>query len=214
MSLTYLETINLNMFVVVPSAVFLALMGPEMVDLIYRWGAFTSMDSHHTSLALLHYSYGLIGFAAVRVTVPFFYAFGDSRLPMRISVLAVAINIILYYPMIKILDFAGLAAATSIGGLVNFIVLVAYLPSRGIIIPWGQLLLNLTRIGVASLLAFHLARLLPFRFTSDWPTLVNRLLDLFLPMTVAVLLYFIFCWVLRVREVRQVGSYFRRTRQP
>ncbi|HWR82655.1 MAG TPA: murein biosynthesis integral membrane protein MurJ, partial [Candidatus Deferrimicrobium sp.] len=83
----FAETINFNMFVVVPSAVFLTLMGPQIVDVIYRWGAFSQIDSGHTTLALRHYAYGLIGFAAVRVTVPFFYAFGDSRLPMRISIL-------------------------------------------------------------------------------------------------------------------------------
>ena len=109
-----LFSLNLNMVVIIPSAVFLALMGRQVVDLIYQWGAFSEANAASTSLALLHYSYGLIGFAAVRVTVPVYYAFGDSRLPMKISIYSVLINMALYYPMIKLLDFAGLAAATSV----------------------------------------------------------------------------------------------------
>ncbi len=211
---TYLETINLTMLMIIPSAVFLALMGHEIVDLIYRWGAFSELNSFHTSQALLHYSYGLVGFAAVRVTVPFFYAFGDSRLPMRFSILSVVINMALYYPMVKVLGFAGLAAATSIGGIVNCVLLVTYLPSKGIAVSWGKLGLNLGRIAVASLLAFHIALLLPFRFAHDMPTLLDRLLGLFVPAGVAAALYLLFCFLLRVEEVQRLTRFIRRKQQP
>ncbi len=210
---TFLETISLNLFVIVPSAVFLALMGKDVICLIYQWGAFSELDTSRTSLALLHYSYGLIGFAAVRVTVPFFYALGDSRLPMRISILSVAINIVLYYPLIKVLDFAGLAAATSIGGLVDFALLMVYLPSKGVAIPWGRLGLNAVRIAVAAFLAFYIALLVPFGFATGTPTLVDRLLNVFVPLGVALVLYFIFCFLFRVREVDRLLRFILR-KQP
>jgi putative peptidoglycan lipid II flippase len=213
LSRTYMETINLNMFVVIPSAVFLALMGHEIVDLIYRWGAFSELDSFRTTQALLHYSYGLVGFAAIRVTVPFYYAFGDSRLPMRFSILSVVINIALYYPMVKVLDFAGLAAATSIGSIVNFVLLVTYLPSKGVTVSWGKLGLNLVRITIASLLAFHIALLLPFRFAHDMSTLLDRLLGLFVPAGVAAVFYLLFCFLLRVQEVQRLTRFVRRKQQ-
>jgi putative peptidoglycan lipid II flippase len=82
---TFYETFNLNMFVVAPSAVCLAMLGRPIIELIYSWGAFTELHAANTTLALRHYAYGLIGFAAVRVTVPFFYAGGDSKRPMQIS---------------------------------------------------------------------------------------------------------------------------------
>lgn len=213
LSKTYLETINLNMLVVVPSAVFLALMGREIVSLIYQWGVFSELNSYRTSQALLHYSYGLVGFAAVRVTVPFFYAFGDSRLPMKIAILAVTINMLLYYPMIQVLDFAGVAAATSISGLVNFVVLIAYLPSKGVVIPWGKLGLNMSRIVLASLLAFYIALLIPYRLTYDLPVVVDRLLRLFIPAAAAALLYLFFCFLFRVQEVEKLKKFIRR-KQP
>ena len=204
LSETFHEAINVNMFVVIPSAVFLALMGHRVVALIYQWGAFSQVDSANTALALLHYSYGLIGFAAVRVTVPFFYAFGDSRLPMRISVIAVVVNMLLYWPLIRVLNFAGLAAATSLAGILNFVLLAYFLPSKGFKIDYAKIGLNLVRIALAAALAFYIAGLIPFAYGVSQSPVVNRLLELALPALIGGLLYLLFCLIFRVREITRV----------
>jgi len=201
---TFDEAIGLNLFMVLPSAAFLAFMGREIVDLIYAWGAFSAEDAANTSLALLHYSYGLIGFAAVRVTVPFYYAFGDSKLPMKASIISVLVNMALYYPLIQILDFAGLAAATSIAGLLNFGILLYYLPARGVSFSVPRLGLVFFRIALASLLSFYVARLVPVGFYRGGLEVVSRLEQLLVPLAVAAVLYLLLCTVMGVREVRDI----------
>ncbi len=201
---TFDEAVGLNLFVVVPSAVCLAMLGREIVDLIFAWGRFSESDAAHTSLALLHYSYGLIGFAAVRVTVPFYYAFGDSRLPMKASIAAVLVNMALYYPLIKILDFAGLAAATSIAGLLNFAILLYYLPSRGVKFSLGRLGLNIFRVGLASILAVYIAKLIPLGFYRGGSMVITRLEQLLVPLVLAGMLYILFCILLGVGEVKVI----------
>lgn len=198
---TYEEAIGANLFVVVPSAVFLAFMGREVIELIYQWGAFTAISSGRTTLALLHFSYGLIGFAAVRVTVAFFYAVKDSRRPMKASLIAVGVNLVLYYPMIRLLDFAGLAAATSIAGIVNFLLLLRWLPSTGIQVSMAHVGLKFFRILIAAMAAFHVAQLMPYQFVFDPATLTGRIIQLVVPMIVAGLLYLLFCLILRVQEL-------------
>jgi putative peptidoglycan lipid II flippase len=209
----FTEAIGLNMLVVVPSAAFLALLGRETVDLIYQWGAFSGLDASRTALALLHYSYGLIGFAAVRVTVPFFYAFGDSRLPMKVSVISVVVNMALYYPLIAVLDFAGLAAATSIAGIVNFVLLARYLPTKGLAVAWGHLGSAFVRIAVASVLAFYCAKMLPVSFAGTMPEVPARALELLVPAAAAGVIYLGLCFVMRVRELDLLVRAFRRRRQ-
>lgn len=201
---TFDETMNANLFVVIPSAALLAVMGREIVDLIFGWGAFSAINSANTSLALLHYSYGLVGFAAVRVTVPFFYAFSDSKTPMRASLAAVAVNVALYYPLIKLLDFAGLAAATSIAALLNFAILLYYLPSKGIQFSPGRLSLNAFRTALAAFLAFYIAKMMPIRVYSGRSVLLSRMADLFIPMAIAAVLYLVFCLVFRVPHVNRL----------
>lgn len=199
---TFSEAIGANLFVIVPSAVFLALMGRPVIDLIYQWGRFTSLDSERTALALLHYSYGLVGFGAVRVTVPFFYAFNDSRLPMKISIVSVAVNLALYYPFVNMLGFAGLAAATSTAGLLNALMLIYFLPRKGVAISFARLGLKAFRILVAALLSFYVALLIPFSTLLALPdSLPGRLLAVILPALAAGILYLLFALILRIREI-------------
>lgn len=199
------EAVGMNLFMLIPSAAFLAFMGHEIVALLYQWGEFSEIDANNTYLALLHYSYGVIGFASVRVIVPFFYAHDDSRLPMKVSIATVVVNILLYYPMIKILNFAGLAAATSVAGIFNSLVLIYVIPSIGIKVQYGQLVLNSVRIAVAAFLAFYIARMSPEWIHSGHPVL-SRILDLAIPSVTAAILFVVLCFIFKVREIRALWT--------
>jgi putative peptidoglycan lipid II flippase len=201
MARSYVETINLNMFFILPAAAFLVLMGRDMIDMIYTWGAFQQTDAGNTARALLHYSYGLIGFAAVRVTVPIFYALKDSKLPMKVSFVSVAVNIALYYPLVQVLDFAGLAAATSIAGLLNFGLLLYFLPSRDVPVRFGSLLLGFLRMALAAVLAIYVARMIPIDFAGYRPELLGRIFRVATMVATGGGLYLLFCFALGVREL-------------
>ena len=190
----------------IPSAVALALIAPTIIKLIYQWGAFDEIDTAKVSLALLHYSYGLIGFAVVRVVAPFYYAFGDSRLPMRVSLVTVVVNLLLYYPLIQVLDFAGLAAATSLAGLLNATLLLVFLSSKQIKINWGKILLDLFRVVLAAILAFYLAKITHFSFSIEFEVL-NRAADLTSILCIGGVAYFIFCLIFQVSEAVKIGKW-------
>ncbi|MCP4685077.1 MAG: murein biosynthesis integral membrane protein MurJ [bacterium] len=205
---TFSQTLGLNFFVILPSAAFLAMVGPDIVELVYRWGAFSKVDTANTALALLHYSYGLIGFAAVRVTVPIFYALKDSALPAKLSVVSVVLNIALYFPLIEILDFAGLAAATSVAGLVNISLLLYFLPSRKVPVAYGRLFLSFLRMGLAAVLAVGAARFLPVEVTFGDSEVLRRSLNLVFILITSGLLYIVLCFAMRVKEVSVLKSRF------
>jgi len=200
---TFYQAINLNFFIVIPAAVFLALLSQDISNLTYQWGAFSELDAQNTALALRHYSYGLIGFAAVRVIVPFYYAFNDAKLPMRISILTVVINILLYFPFVKMLGFAGLAAATSIAGIVNAVALYTFLPTKGIDTQSARVLLNLFRICVAAVLAVYLAKLIPIGSVISDVTILNRVISMSLIFTVASVAYLLLCIIFQVHEAKR-----------
>ncbi len=199
---TWLQALRLNMLIMMPAAAFLGLAGHDVVNLIYHWGAFSDVDMQRTSLALLHYSYGLIGFAAVRVTVPVYYALGDSRLPMRISIATVLLNMALYYPLTRLLNFAGLAAATSVAGLMNFALLVYFLPRKGLSLPTGRLLLAFIRLGIAAGLAVYVATLVPVPLA--WPEsgVLFKVVRVVFELGVAGALYVILAFVLGESPLR------------
>ncbi len=201
LSRAYRQALGLNLLFIVPSAVFLAFVGPQLVSVIYQWGQFSAIDTRHTALALLHYSYGLIGFAVVRVTVPIFYALGDSRLPTRISILSVLVNMLLYYPMIRALDFAGLAAATSLAALLNAGLLLYYLPAKGVPVSPCRVLLSFFKLAIAACLAFYVAALVPKDFIPWESEVISRVLNLLFTLALGGVLYLLFCFALRTKEL-------------
>jgi putative peptidoglycan lipid II flippase len=211
---TFLEAFNLNMLFIIPSAMFFIFFARDFVGLAYRYGEFSQGDTANTASALIHYSYGLIGFAGVRVIVPVYYALTDSKLPMKVSVLAVLLNILLYWPLVKWLDFAGLAAATSVAGLMNAGLLLMYLPSRGVPVPFTRLGMDFLRMTLASVLAFGAAYWLRFDL---WPAghgLLGRFVNLLGPLMVAGVLYVLLCYLFHIREIRIVMHKLLRRQSP
>lgn len=212
---TFRQAINLNFLVILPSAAFLALWGQDIIELIYQYGAFSTLDAENTALALLHYSYGLVGLAAVRVTVPFYYSVGDSKLPTKISIIAVVLNMALYYPLVKMLSFAGLAAATSLAALTNFALLIWFLPSKGIPLKRRLLLLDAVRIALAALIGFVVARLWPPHFTQELGTIPGRVLDIAVAGAAGGAIFLLLCLLFRVSELSVLKQrLFRRGGRP
>ena len=209
LSRSFAEAFNLNIFILIPSGIFLALFGKEIVQLIFQWGEFSYLATDNTYLALLHYSYGLIGFGTVRVVVPFYYAFNDSKLPMKFSLITVLVNIILYYPLIQVLNFAGLAAATSLAGLLNCILLIYFLPRKGIDISFSKLWLYIFKIIIAASIAFYSAKMIP-SFVSFENVILNRVANLIIPGIEALLIYILICFLLRIRELNKYLNYFKK----
>ncbi len=198
---TVSEALTLNFLLIVPSAVALALLAPQLIQMIYRYGAFTTVDADNTALALLHYSYGIIGAGAVRVLAPAYYALGDAKWPMFMSIGSVALNIFLYYPLMKVWDFAGLAAATSIASLANFGLLLYFLPFRGVVVPYRDLWLKFIRILAASAIAFGGASLIPLDKMGLPEGIVGRLVLALVPLLLGIIVYIAMCKILKVREI-------------
>ena len=107
----------------IPSSVGLAVLGKSIIGAIYQGGRFQAYDTQQTALALSCYSLGLAGYAALKVLSPSFYALGDARTPMGISLISIAINFAVAYTMVKTTGFghAGLALSTSAVALFGFI---------------------------------------------------------------------------------------------
>jgi len=127
---TCASSLRLVFFLTLPSIFFLCVGARPIISVLYQHGRFTFADTIFTSQALIFYAIGLFAYASVRVIAPVFYSFGDTKTPVKVSVLAVAVNIILNLSLMRPLGFKGLALATSLSALVNMFVLMSFLRSR------------------------------------------------------------------------------------
>lgn len=116
----------------VPSSVGLTVLGQSIIGAIYQGGAFELYDTQQTAAALSYFAIGLLGYAGLKVLTPAFYALNDARTPMVVSLLSIAINYITAWLMINRAGagHAGLALATSMVALFNFLVLFLILRAR------------------------------------------------------------------------------------
>ncbi|MDP9170030.1 MAG: murein biosynthesis integral membrane protein MurJ [Acidobacteriota bacterium] len=129
---TLSKSIVMILLLTIPSAVGLAILGESMIALVYQHGRFTAADTHQTALALSGYSLGLAGYACLKLVAPAFYALGDARTPMLVSMASVAVNAAIAFTTVRIFGFghAGLALTLSSVAIFNCLALLFLLRRR------------------------------------------------------------------------------------
>ena len=129
---TLSRSLGLVFLLTVPSAVGLAVMGESIIAAIYQWNKFTAADTRQTAQALAFYAIGLAGYAAAKVLNPAFYALGDARTPMAVSLSSVLINFTVAYSVVQFAGFghAGLALSTSTVAIFSSVALFIIMRKR------------------------------------------------------------------------------------
>ncbi len=143
--------LRLMLMLNVPAMVGLVALASPIVALIFQHGRFTAANTAATAASLIYYAPGLVGYSAVKIAVPSFYALRDSRTPVMVSVATVAINIILNVTLVRVMSFRGLALGTAISAIFNASVLLWLLRGRLGGLEGRRLATALAKISVASL---------------------------------------------------------------
>jgi putative peptidoglycan lipid II flippase len=150
---TLSKSLGMVFLLTVPSSVGLIVLGKSIIGAIYQGGKFELYDTQQTAIALSCYAVGLAGYAALKVLTPAYYALGDARIPMIVSLLSIGINYATASLMIRVAGFgqAGLAMSTSVVALFGFVVLFAILRKRIGGVYGRELMAGLSKVVLASL---------------------------------------------------------------
>ena len=84
--------LRFTLTIVVPAAVGLLMLAGPLIATIFGYGAFTDRDVLMCGYALMAYSLGLVGFSMVKVLAPGYFARQDTKTPVKIGIIALAIN--------------------------------------------------------------------------------------------------------------------------
>ncbi len=151
------RTLRTHALLVLPAAVGLLLLAEPIVAFIYERGAFDAADTQGTADMLRMYALATYGICLHRVLVPVCYALGRPRLPMWLSIIAVAtkVPIILFLTRGVGMDATALPlshAITVSGEAVGlFWGLRQALRGRGLLGYHGRLLVALVPMGALAL---------------------------------------------------------------
>lgn len=125
-----LRSLRLVVLVCVPAAVVLLVLREPLITLFFQRGAFDARAAGMTSIALLFYTFGLVGQAGEFILARGFFSLQDTRTPVVLSAIAVLVNLGLSLTLIGPMQHGGLALANSIAALVNMTLLTIFLHRR------------------------------------------------------------------------------------
>ncbi len=138
------------LLVSIPSTVGLIMLAHPMISAIYFHGDFTENGVNMTVLSLVAYSLGLTPFVLVKVLSAGFFARQNTRTPVRIAMIAVAVNIVFSLILVLPYQHVGLAVATSISALTNALMLWVVLVRQGVFVVEHNWVGFLVRILIAT----------------------------------------------------------------
>jgi putative peptidoglycan lipid II flippase len=127
---TVSSAVRMMLMLNLPATIGLMVLAEPVVALVFERGKFSPSDTAATAAALMFYAPGLIGYSAVKIASPTFYSLRDSRTPVTVSVLSVAVNLALNLALVRVLGFRGLALGTAIAAMFNACTLLFMLRRR------------------------------------------------------------------------------------
>ncbi|MFL6212654.1 MAG: murein biosynthesis integral membrane protein MurJ [Blastocatellia bacterium] len=199
---TLASSIRLAFLLTIPSAVGLIVLGRPIIALIYERGHFTTDDTLHTANALAFYALGLAGYSAIKILAPAFYALGDARKPMIVSLLSIGTNYVMNWMLVSRFQERGLALSTSAVAMLNFALLYFIMQRRIEGIEGRRTLLVIIKILIASAamgaacwaMNAGLTHLLGNRFAA-------RIINVAVSVGLGALIFYAGAWLLRIEEL-------------
>ena len=93
--------ISIALALSLPAAFGLLIASKQIVNCLFGYGSFDSVDVIYTSLALTFFSIGVPAFALIKVLSNFYFARDNTKTPFYISFLTMLINIVISISLFK-----------------------------------------------------------------------------------------------------------------
>ncbi len=198
--LTLLSVIRMVGFVILPSSVGLIVLAFPIVAGLFERGAFDHHSTVMTAQALMCYAVGLLAYSLSKVMTGAFYSLRETRVPVKLAVESVIVNVVLSVLLMWPLHISGLALATALSNSLNAYRLIRRMEKRlqaPLLRPVAGSLLRMVGasagMGLGCRIVWHL-------FAPAMPAW----LTLLVAVVTGFVLYAILCAILRVHELFRI----------
>ncbi|MBL9127479.1 MAG: murein biosynthesis integral membrane protein MurJ [Verrucomicrobiales bacterium] len=200
---------------VLAGALLVGLAEP-IVRLLFEGGLFHAGATRSVASALAFLAPGLVGFSGTSILARAFYAVGDTKVPMQISLFCLALNVVLSMFFALAMREAGLALANTLTSTLNLLLLAYALRKKMPKLDFGPLLREAGWVVATAVVAGAVA----WGLSAGWSAWQGergfgiRLVAVFGPATLGAVAYFGVLWGIRVPSCRAVlGTAFARLRK-
>jgi putative peptidoglycan lipid II flippase len=202
------QGLNYLVFINLIASILLVIEAEPIIRLLFEHGKFTANSTHRAALALTFLAPGLVAFSMVNILARAFYALGDTHTPMKISMVCLGVNLVFALFVVWPLKQAGLGLANTLSAICNVGFLFYALRRKLKFLELGELRRSIGPLLFAATLA-GLAAWFASHFWEQWighRNLAEKTGAVFVPMTIATLIYFSIALVLKVSSAREIGG--------
>ena len=218
------------LFLIIPVSVLVFLLRAQLVRLILGTGQFGWQDTRLTAACLGLFCFGIFAFSAVPFLSRVFYSFQDTKTPVIISLVTIALNVSLCFLFVWLLSFdnffhsfivdnlklygissigvVGLPLALAISGVVRFCLLLFFLRKKLGHIRLREIKGSFEKIFLASLL-MAIAVYFSLQFLAalvDMQTFAGLLVQVILAFLVGAFVYLLSTYLLKSPEMKTMKS--------
>lgn len=205
------SSVNTVILLVTPISVGAIVLSNPIVKILFERGAFDSNATNMTSVALMYYSIGLIGFGLRDILGKIFYSLEDTKTPMLNAAISMVINILLNIVLVKSMGHGGLALATSLSALICILLLFISLKNK--IGNFNQS--EIINTGIKSVFAsVIMGVVIKYFYSRSYGVLGTGLfydvLNLTISIIIGILLYLILVISLNINEVSSLINFIKK----
>ena len=144
-------------FICVPMTLTVVVFREPLLRLLLMGGNFNRSDLEAALPVAVCYGLGIPSFCSLKMILPMFHARKMMTLPMKVSLLCIAVNLALNLILMRFLAQAGIALATVLSSMLNNGILIWCLRREGLVLPGRRLALTLLRFVILSGVAVTVA---------------------------------------------------------
>jgi putative peptidoglycan lipid II flippase len=206
---TLCHGISTLLFANLIAAILLVVLAEPIVRLLFERGAFTAASTERASLALICLAPGLVAFSTVNILARAFFALGDTKTPMKISLACLALNLLIAAALVVPLKQGGLGIANTITSIANAGLLFFALRKKLGRLEMEPLRKTLFPLAIVGVLAGFVAWDIEWfwKFKLGHSTLALQLGDVFVPAAIAGTLYWLLALAFKIPAAKELVDF-------
>ncbi len=205
------RAIELVLLLTLPAAAALTVSATPIIRTLLEHGRFLAADTEATAAVLAAFSLGLPAYVLIKVLTPGFHARQDTRMPVRIAVASMLVNLGGNLALIWHFSYVGIALSTALAAWVNAIALWAVLRRRGHFIVDARLRRTLPRLlAAAAIMVAVLLGLGPWLAPYTAASLAERIAALAVLIGAGGIAYLVAARLFGVFTIAELKSQFSR----
>jgi putative peptidoglycan lipid II flippase len=190
-----------------PASVALVCLSVPLISLFFGHGKFGEEEVLKTAPALAAFALGLPAYVMGKVFTTTFFACENTKTPVKVAILTVAINLLLTIILMKFFLHVGMALATSFSAWCNVIILAYLLKQKSLFQFTSRMLFHVLKIIFLSLFMGGCLLYIYDMIHLNSPSLYIKIKEIVILVAFGILFYFISIY--KMGLLNYLGNHFK-----